>query len=407
MAEKQDCVAYINIGGVDYLAREHRYSATVLRLSDTASVTIPAPDGKVRGADGSQTPIKNVATMGQAVEFALADPNVKGGARIKKFSGTVTGRQMQGGRDGTTLAVTVADQGWKLSSCGPVFQNLRGLTWRKFFSKLCGIEVDATGAVTADRYGWGFQGIRAGNAFNRAVRLGRQVAQSDFSQEVSPSIMEPRFQVEVGQTLDALAIQYAKIDGFLVNVSTDGWIQIFRPNYTQQPLYSFYRSASESGRKRNNVMNPAVEESADGLYTHVECWSSVIDTTDNDPTNPNAGRYHGEYDNTGTLPFARRYTFTDTEQMGQSRVDQRAKWQFQRFLFDSWTYSFETVGHSQGGNPFVEDTMASLTDAVYGYEGLFYVAAVEPSRKLARPGFDPSAGTRTKITLKRANLLGA
>jgi hypothetical protein len=151
-----------------------------------------------------------------------------------------------------------------------------------------------------------------------------------------------------------------------------------------------------------------VSESADPLYTHVECWSTVIDPTNNDPQNPNAGRYHGTFNNLSTLPARRALTMTDPEQMGKDRVDARAKWQWQRGLFDSWTYTFETVGHSQNGVPFVEDTMCELHDLVYGFDGLYYVSAVEPTRKLAKAGIDKSgAGTRCKITLKKPNLLAA
>jgi hypothetical protein len=409
----QDAVIYINIAGVDYLCREHVYAASVLKLADAFSVTIPAPDGQVIAVDGSKTPVENVATMCADVTIDVADPNVDGGQRVTKLRGVVTGRRVSSDNSsGTVLAVTGADKGWWLTSCGQVFRNLRGVKWQKFFQKNLGITVDAAGNVTADAFGWGFKGVRAGNVLNRRLRLGRQAAQSDFQQDVAPTPVEPVFQIEVGQTLDGLMIQYAKIDHLLVNVSTDAYLQIFRPDYAQQSRYTFnHHPASDSRSRDNNVIGPSLEESADGYYSVVECWSTVIDTTDNDPTNPNAGRYHGRYPLHGEsdlIPHHRLYTFTDTEQMSQERVNQRAKWQWQRFQFDGWTYTFETVGHSQNGVPYVEDTMCELHDSVYGLDGLYYVSAVEYRRKLARPGFDRGgAGTRCKITLKKPNLLGA
>lgn len=409
----QDAIAVVTIGGVQYEAREHSYQASVLRIADTFSVTLPAPEGRVLGADGSRVPMADVATMGQSVEFALSDPSVQGGARITKLRGVVTGRRMQADRDsGTVLQVTGADLGWWLSSCGQVFRNLRGVKWITWLQKNLGLTVDATGAVIKDAFGWGFQGVRAGNFVNRSLRLGRQVVQSDFQQEIQPSIIEPRFQIDVGQTLDSMMIQFAKLDHFLVNVSSDGFLQFFQPHYNQAPLYSFFHfPASDARHRQNNVIGPILEESADPLYTKIECWSTVVDTTDNDPFDPNAGRYRGRFPKTGettTLPAHRLYTFTDTEQMGKDRVDARAKWQWQRGLFDSWTYTFETVGHSQNGIPFVEDTMCELHEAVYGLDGLFYVSQVEPVRKLARPGFDTSgAGTRCKVALKKPGLLAA
>lgn len=406
----RDAVVYVTIGGVDYECRDHSYSATVLKLSDTFSVTIPAPGGKVRGADGKQVAVAEVAMMGAEVKLAVSDPNVQGGMRIDKLLGKVTGRRIQAdATSGTVLQVTGADLGWTLSSCGQVFRNIRGLKWEKWIARNLGLVVGPSGATVRDDMGWGFRGVRAGNLLNRTLRLGRAAVQSDWQQDTAPSLVEPVFQIEVGQTLDGMIIQFAKLDHYLVNVSSDGWLQYFQPHYDQKPLYSFWHApAGSDAARKNNVIRPVLDESADSLYTQVECWSTVIDTTANDQTDPNAGRYHGTYTNTGTLPFPRRYTFTDTEQMGQSRVDARAKWQWQRGLFDSWTYSFEVVGHSQDGVPLVEDTMCELHDSVYGVDGLFYVSAVEYTRKLARPGLDSSgAGTRAKVTLKRPNLLAA
>jgi hypothetical protein len=409
----QDSVAFVTIDGVDYAAREHKYAASVLRLADSCSAVIPAPEGKVLGADGKSVSVSDVATMGAPLSFALADPNVNGGKRVAKFSGVVTGRQFsQSLEGGLVLNVTGADLGWKLSSCGPAHLNLRGLTWSKFLAKVCGLTVDGKGNVTADAFGWGFKGAGSDNTVNRKLRLGRQTVQSDFDRRAAAktSLLIPRFQIEPGETIDSVIVKYAKIDHFLVNVSTDGWIQIFRPDYAQKASYSFFHyPTSDSNHKKNNVIGPMFSETADSLYTRVECWSTVVDGVNNDPTDQNAGTYRGKFLNAGTLPFLRAYTFSDAEQMGQDRVDARAKWQWQRGQFDAWTYKFTAVGHSQSGVPFVEDTMCELHDAVYGIDGLFYVSAVEPSRKLARPGKDSGsgAGTRCEITLKRPNFLAA
>ncbi len=414
----QDCVATVELGGVEYAAREHQYEASVLQIADTFSIVIPAPDGRVLGADGSRTPIANVATMGAPAVLYLSDPNVQGGRKIPKLRGCVTGRRMASdAQSGTTLNVTGADLGWKLSTCGVVFSNIRGVKWVKFLQQQLGLTVNpVTGAVAADAYNLGFQGVRAGNLINRAIRLGRQAAQSDFQQDISPTLQEPRFQVEVGETIDSILVTYAKLDHFLINVSTDGWLQFFYPAdsgvgkpYSATPLYQFFRYPAADPRSRlNNMINPVLDESADPLHTQVECWSTVIDTTDLDSTDPNAGRYHGVYvPPASPLPFRRLHTFTDTEQMSQARVDARAKWQYQRQVFDSWTYTFEAVGHSQNGAPFVEDTLCELHDLVFGIEGVFYVTEIAPSRRLARAGADKGAGTRCRITVKKAGLLAA
>ena len=416
----QDTIATVLIDGVEYQAREHGYNAAVMQLSDDFKVTLPAPGGKVRGPDGTQIAVADACPVGAPAQFYLSDPNVQGGAKVLKLRGRITGRAIESDpASGTVLCLAGKDLGWHLSGCPKVHVNIRGLTWRQFAGKLLGMTLDPTGKVTDDAFGWGFKGVGTGNVNNRTIKLGRQTVESDFqraSQEQN-SIKLPRFQTEPGQTFDSILCQYARINHYLVNVSTDGWLQIFKPAqrtgssapYTDEPRYVFHHHAAEDSRSRlNNVMRPRMEESGDGYFTRVECWSSVIDTINSaQSTDYNAGTYHGSFANIGTLPFDRLYTFADGEQMGTAAVNARAKWQWQRFLWDGWTYTFETVGHSQGGFPFVDDTLCELHDSVYGLDGVYYVAGIECSRKLARPGFDRSAGTRTRITLKKSGLLVA
>jgi hypothetical protein len=379
----------------------------------------------VYGNNGYTQDAIKVANMGDAVTLWVSDPSVQGGKKIAKLMGRVTGRSIRPSSSGTVLQVTGADLGWHLSSCGEAIRSLRGLTWLQFAAKMLGLTLNpSTGEVTNDAYQWGFQGIGTSNVLGRKLKLGRQEEDIEFQQRTStPQIILPRIQVEIGQTLDSLLIQYARLDGYLVNVSADGWLQIFKPAsgdgvtaYSAQPLYTFTHPG--------NILKDTLdfEESADGLYTHVECHNTVIDTVLQDSINQNAGRYHGQFDPAiGERPFAfeRRYTFSDPEQYGGEpsnpdgstvsggRVKARAKWQWQRFMFDAQTITFEVQGHAQNGVPYVEDSLCSFKSEVLGLDGIYYIAAIEYSRKLARRGFDSGAGTRTKLTLKPTGLLAA
>jgi len=403
----EDCIATVSVGGVEYEAREHNYTANVMKLADEFRVTLPAPYGFVRGVDGIKTPLKDIhAQRGAEVKFTLSDPNVQGGRKIDTMIGVAVGFQMNADpNNGTQLVLTGADLGWKLSTCGPVKKNLRGLVWRDFLDQL----------IMDPELNLGFRGVRGGNLVSQKIKLGRQVVESDFQQETQGgSIIPPRFQIEVGQTLDSILIQYARLSGYLVNTSADGYFCFFKPaseDGTQKPYTVpasyFFNHHADARRDQNNVMRPTMEVDCSELYTHVECWNTVIDTTDLDTTDPNAGRYHGEFSILGTLPFSRRLTFSDPEQMGETRANARAKWMWQRGMFQAETHSFEAVGHSQDGKPFLEDTIASYSNSVYGAEGLYYVVSVEKSRKLANAGFDRNAGTKTKLTVKPVGFLAA
>ncbi len=416
-----DAIAIVEIGGIEYESTSHRYQASVLKLADSFKVTIPAPNGKVLGATGYRASVMNVAQMGDPITLWISDPAVQNGRKVEKLRGRVIARNITSTASGTVMEISGADLGWHLSSCGPVFRSLRGLTWMTFAAKMLGLTLDGDGKVTADANGWGFEGVGNNNVTNRALRQGRTGANQAFNRLAlkQRGILLPRIQVEIGQTLDALMIQYARLDGFLVNVSTDGWIQIFKPAssdgvtpYNAPVQYQFIHG----GDQGNVLLGTLVfDEKADGLYTHVECYNTVIDDTNNDPANQNRGVYHGKFDPAiGERPFSfeRRHVFSDAEQYsnyqdGTSRVNARARWQWQRFKFDSQTITFEVSGHSQGGVPFVEDTRATFKSDTLGLDGTYYVAAVEPYRKLAAKGFDSAAGTKCKITLKQDGLLGA
>lgn len=458
IANAQDAIVIINIGDVDYECREHNYEASIFRIADPFSVTIPAPDGLLRGPNGKSVPMLEVAKMGTPVKLSVKDPNVNGGVPVQKLTGIVTQRACQTTREGgCILAVAGADIGWHLSSCGTVWEPLQGIDWSKFFSSLCGIDLDANWNMKTDRYGWGFQGVRHGNDLSREMKLGRQKADYQravkiqaaskaafeaaktalmeqavasrsrelaslvVSQTWHPTIPMPVLWTEVGETIDEMMIRFARFSYFLINVSADGYIQIFRPNYKADNVkYKFFRYRSRNPlRSRNNIINPMLNEQAEPLYTRSECWTTVVNPiTHPDQVPKNFGfiyadRYHGSFplgpksgDDTTYFPVHRLHTYTDTNQMSQDKADARAEWKFKKGAFDSWMYTFETVGHSQDGIPFVEDTLCEIHDEVYGIDDVYYIAEIKASRKLASAGVDRSGnvGTKTAFTVKKKDL---
>lgn len=401
--------AFVEVAGQEYEARDFAWESSVIQLADQWSVTLPAPNGRLLASDGTFVPAHQAVSEGALVRFYESDPLVSRGERKLKMTGrlvTIDDEETPDG--GYLLRLGGYDLGWHLTTgCGKSLMNYRSLIWTQLLSRLCGISINADGSVFSDSFGWGFQGVRLGNLENKKTRIGPRAA-FDAQVQFYTTGIPPRFQVEVGQSIGPLLVEMAKWQKSLVNVSADGWLQFFRPDYQQGALYEFHHHlAGTVEAQKNNVSQVSLRRDANNLYTKVECWSTVLFQLQQNPLNPNQGRYHGTYVNAGTLPFLRLDSFTDPNQIGQDKVNARALWRWQREFYDAWEYHFRTIWHSQGGVPFEPDTICSLDDDVRGLHGEFYVSAVRCVRKLPRGGGDRSAGTYAEITLKKPGFLGA
>jgi len=392
--------AFVEIDGREYQAKDFAWESNIMVLADQWSVTVPCPNGKALGTDGQWVPAHEAFKEGARVKFYVRDPDVRGNVLLCKLVGRlVTIDDSEDPQGGYVVRLSGYDLGWHLTTGhGRVFTNLRGVKWQTFLQT----------NVLNDAFGWGFAGIRPNNILNKNFRLGRAAIVA--AQSPTIGAVQPRFQIDVGQSLGPLLIEFAKREKYLLNVSADGYLQFFKPDYTQETLYSFSHRlrSDELGSEFNNVRGAKLRRSADDLYTRVECWSTVTrPPAISDSEDPNEGRYHGTYQDLGTLPFFRAFTFSDGEQIGQAKVDARAKWRWQRGIFDSWEYTFTVKGISQNGVPYEPDTMCEIVDEVRGLNGRYYISSVRYSRKLAKAGLDGQAGTTCQITIKKPGFLGA
>jgi hypothetical protein len=400
---------FVEVAGVEYESRDFCYTDDALTLSDSWSVTLPCPDGYATGLDGRRVHISTFKE-GALVKLREADPAVESGMKMPRLVGRLTSiSDRNDPQSGFVVTLSGYDLGWHLTTgCGEVFQNYRGVKWNQWLNRV----------VLNAANGWGFAGVRTGNLENVRTKIGTRAAINaaqfrGVRDDGTPNYgaIQPRFQIEIGQSVGPIIIDTAKWERRLVNVSADGWLQIFSPRTSaSKALYTFDHHAADKDSiyPRNNVFNSSLTRSADGLYTVTQCWTSIVNRPLNEDTdNPNRGQYHGQYVDSAALPFTRRNTFSDSNQIGRRRAEVRAKWMHDRGVFDSWEYTFTTQGHSQNGIPFVSDTIASLNDSIRGIRGLFYVQRVKPVRRLASAGISTGAGTYAEITLKKPDLLSA
>lgn len=426
--------AYVEVDGTEFEARDYAWQNDAMTLSDAWSVTLPAPEGKAVTTAGARVKVTEIKP-GAKVRFFACDPEVEDGAKLLKMTGRLVDIDDSQDANGYQLRLAGSDLGWHLmTGHGPVFKNYWGVNWQKLLEDLVlydgfttstkTLVEDAAQGVsrvntTTKRHlrdnGWGFAGVRLGTLAGLRTKIGPRAAieAANFrgvkeGGKPQPGAIQKRFQIEPGQSIGPLLIELAKWQRYLVNVSADGWLEFFQPTTASTPFYFFHHELAGDRQPMGNIRNTKFKTSASGLYTRTECWTSIVTPPANaDTDDPNFGKYKGEHLDPDLLPFIRRHTFTDTNQLGKDKAAQRAKWAHDRGIFDSWEYSFRAKGHSQGGMPFEPDTIASLRDTVRGIEGNFWVQSVRPCRILGAGGVSTDSGTYTDIVLRLPGLLGA
>lgn len=333
---------------------EFTYSSDVLAVGDEATFTVVNQDGKYT----------SLLQRGSTVELYLSNPSVNGGAETLKFSGLIVQRAARLS-DGT-IRLACADKGWHLmNSHAPLWKDLRSTTYQQ----LC----DPAARGTLIDSSWGFKGLRAGkdaNRLNRLLKLGRQGALQQLNLEAQ---VTQAIQVEPGEAIFDLMTRYAQRLNLLVNVSADGYIQIWNPDYSQAPLYRI--QANEAG---GSIVEAELVESIASLWTHVDCVGEHVGFgEENDKLNPNASHRRGSFWNPMVLPFTHRLTFADGEMYDRALARKQAEWRYKRGIFDSLYLTVTAYDHHQGGTWWESDTMAEIESDLLGVSGLFYLASVQ------------------------------
>ncbi len=357
-------------------AKEWSINDDVLSLSDTCAVTIANIDGENSGK----------IQVGQRVEVELSNKDVRNGTWIRAFTGVVTETHHTSDSSGSIISVTMQDNGWYLTSCdAKPLVNIKNLKFAELLRRL----LDPS---------WGISEIRADNDLSRRIKHGRQMIIQNFKPILGAVL--PFIQVEPGQKPADIILQYAAREGVLVNVAADGALVFFRPDYSQEALYSAVYSSGIDDTSDNNVVGkPDLRDSIDGYFSELQCWSTVVldpaVTGPKDAENPNAGLRHTIYrPKVNPLPFERRLVFSDAEAIDKALRMQRAIWKQQMAQFQAWEYDVQFDRHSQNGAFFVSDSMISVDDRVNKVKGVFFVQSVTRSQTVGE-------GTRTRMKIRK------
>lgn len=364
--------------------KEFSISDDILNLSDCASVSISNESGNY----------SDRFAPGQRIEFDIADDRVAGGKWVRSFTGRITTIEDYtdiGG--GSNILLTAYDLGWHLTSSHAPPIKADGKTWNNIknitFDKLLAILIDPS---------WGFGATKSSNDLNRRLKHGRQIIIQNHKPVLGAIL--PFIQVEPGQTpLDLLQL-YAAREGVLLNVSARGELTMFRPDYNQQALYTVEYHGDAQSTRNNVVKRPTLRQTIDGLYSEVQCWSTVtIPPEIQNSENPNEAYRHTTYTpTTNPVAFKRVNIFSDGEAINQKLRTNRAIWKYQMGQFNSWTYECDFPSLSQGGAFFVSDTMITVNDTWRKLSGTYYVQSTRRSLTL-------SDGQQTHVVIRKPGLL--
>lgn len=396
-------VSGLVVGGTDIDdVLDYSYTSDILSLTDTAAINVANPSGKY----------SKTVTKGSRLYVSMADPNVNGGAKVLRLSGLVVNPRMLS-RGGEKIQLVGADQGWYLERCdAPLWMNLEtSRSLETFLNRMLR-------GPKGEDYGWGFYDefgvlkLSADSLSNDALftRLNQGRAGLERSATIAAikghgpgaanDPLIPPLQVEPGTKIGQLIIDYCRRAKLLVNVTSLGALQLFKPDYAQGVSYRVDYHDDAQRNKQNGVLDVTVDDSVDGIATDVLCvsqnaWFKGVITKDN----PNVDKLKKRYLKPSAAPHYMRMAFGDNEQLTVTAVGNRAQWAQQRGEFDAFQMQVELFGHAQGGVFFVPNTMWAVNDSVHNVVGNLYCSACRYVRD--------RGGTRTIVTLRKPGLLAA
>lgn len=361
-------------------------SIDILQMGDPFSLTVPNPRGKWN----------EKLKPGAAIQLKLSNPNVNGGTPTLIHTGRIVGRvrSSENGK-GSVMQLQCADLGWHLMTHYPTPHiRLEEATYERLL------------AWAINEPTWGIKGVTADTATSRLIRLGLSGGRASAEAAASDQLIIFQAQTEPGQSLGDLLLSYARRFNRLVNMSPDGYIQVFRPNDTQPATYRIdLHEFDDPDVVRNNVLEASISDDIGQQWTKVTVVGQVVGYQVYDKWNYNPGKFLGvaEAQGDNLLDFKHEFTYSDGEVYDPRWGEDGASWRLRRDLFDCWTATYRVRGHWQKmGNQsrwWIPDTMCEVNDSVHGIRGTYYVSAVKLERT--------AQGDTTEVTLRRPYLLSA
>lgn len=340
------------------------------------------------------------------VRIFHADPFVNNGAPRLWARGVIVRGSVRAGLQGSVLSLSGYDLGWLLTSCAPFGRdsNLQGLSWPQLAQKLIDRSWLQPTVALGPLAGTNAYGLRAiiGISTSRQIRQGRIDAQTEKTrQEVQELVSRaanrteitiannlnfkaftPKIMVQPGQTVGDILVKYAKFDRRFINVTPDGDLAFFQPDYSTPPQFVFNYNHSEQLADRNQMTDGSRDVDGSQVFNLIECVGTLLyGLVIAEQDNPTEGMTWGFADKRQRDDyFLRRQTFSDNERYTGTRCAQRAEWRYLQNAYASETVHFTAQGHSQNGIPYASNARGSVrSDKLFASstERVMYLSAVE------------------------------
>lgn len=359
------------------------YSSDALALGDPFTVDIPNPRGKYT----------DKFFVGQTVRLYLKNPHVEGGVRTLKKTCVIVRRDQSCSMAGSTIHLDCADLGWHLATNdAPLWYRLQGSTLYKLLTDSHWIDPS-----------WGIRGLddttETDQRIKQGLNQGRVQAALDLQNILGTFV---QIQVEVGDKIAGLVTEYARRDNRFINVSSDGYLQVWKPSYQRESKFRIeFHGFDDPNRNINQVIDARISEDVTPKASHVVCVGEMVggDLAPNNPTNQNAAKRRGDYINQFVTPFYRRQTFADSGVFDYATAKKVAKWRNDRNIFDSWQAVYVVRGHWQKPDHnsrawwWESNELCDVNDTVNGIKGTFWISSVRCDRN--------AQGDRTTVTLRK------
>lgn len=362
-----------------------------------------------------------------------SDPFVDNGTARLWSRGVILRGQNRSGMSGSIISLSGYDLGWLLTSDAPFGRdsNLQGLSWPQLAQKLIDKSWLQPGGGLGSLLGTNQYGLRTiiGVSTGRQIRQGRIDAQTARLRQEAQDLVNrsanrqeitiannlnfkaftPKIMVRPGEKVSDILTRYAKFDRRFINVTPDGDLAFFKPDYSTPPQFVFNYNFDERTADRNNVLDGGRTCDGEPVANLVECVGSLLyGLTIAEQDNPTEGLTWGFADQrTAADYYLRRRTFQDNERYNNGRCEQRALWNYNQGIYQSETVNLTVQGHSQDGIPFAENSRATVRSDKLFVTGsdnrVMYLSAVEYKQSEHAEGISSTA----ELTLKKDRLWAA
>jgi prophage tail gpP-like protein len=241
---------------------------------------------------------------------------------------------------------------------------------------------------------WGFRGVIFSNEENRKLLMGKKDRKSKAGRsssggpQVFSDVTRTRKSVTIdpGKTGEAILNEHCARLGVAWWISADGYLVIGKPNYSQQPAYSFYCfEGGQDADTKNNCVVDSVKRSMGNRCSDLEVWgsgkgskggekapaSTFVDKSSANNVKFKASATDPDLKQRG---ISRKVILVDNDVETRKHAQERADREMATRRLKGLTINLTVPGFRQAGRLFAIDTLAEVKIEEADIDGIFWVS---------------------------------